>query len=303
VAEEWDAFRFAIVAGAYELTTVRHVAHVSAARRIVEDRKVKAGLVYDASRLNKSRISVAWVSANTWGPGSIYGTVEFQFPWTNLILGRKIYWVEAMLNYNPSAYRLLLSNRDDLPVGPIKPYDPAKDEGPLRVKDGKYHWNGDFTSEFMIEDDLSLGLCTGLNFVNHHRQYCQASGPQCEDMRTQPSPQRTGGRMLSFVLGNGLHILDKHFNPSNTTSETPLEIGYDGVAAQLPANVNFDGVISADDQCRDVVSGSLALYGADQVDQARKLLALISSQDNFLNALKAIIREHFNDPDWEPSAF
>lgn len=62
-----------------ELTTVRHVVHVPFARRIVEDGRIKAGLVYDESRLNKSRISVAWVSANTWGPGSIYGTVEFQF--------------------------------------------------------------------------------------------------------------------------------------------------------------------------------------------------------------------------------
>jgi hypothetical protein len=56
---EWDGFRFEIgKENSAELTTVRHIAHVPAARRIVEDRRIKAGLVYDQSRLNRWRISV-----------------------------------------------------------------------------------------------------------------------------------------------------------------------------------------------------------------------------------------------------
>jgi hypothetical protein len=51
------------------------------------------------------------------------------------------------------------------------------------------------------------------------------------------------------------------------------------------------------------VRGSLALYGADQMDQARKLLALISSKDNFAKALKAVVCEHFGDANWEPNYF
>jgi len=39
--------------------------------RIGEDGRIKTGLVYDQSWLNKSRISVAWVSANIWAQGSI----------------------------------------------------------------------------------------------------------------------------------------------------------------------------------------------------------------------------------------
>src|SRR5690242_19989369 len=106
--EEWEKFKFQVGQGhSRELTTVRHVVHVQFARRIIEDGKIKAGLIYDESRLNKSRISVTWVSANTWGLGSIYGTVEFQFNWSTLIASQKIYWVESM-DYNPKAYRLLL---------------------------------------------------------------------------------------------------------------------------------------------------------------------------------------------------
>lgn len=300
---EWDRFKFEIgKENSKELTTVRHVAHVQSARRIVEDRCIKAGLIYDQSRLNTSRISVAWVSANTWGLGSIYGTVEFQFAWADLIVGQKIYWVEAMMDYSPPAYRLLLSKRD-IPTG-VTPYDPTKDEGPLQLKDGKYYWNGAFTSEFMIEDDLSLDQCTGLKFVLHNEQYCRPFRNACQDRQSKPTVQRTGGKILSFVLGNGLHVLDKHFKPPGSEHMfSELDTGYSGLEVLLPAQVTFAGNISSEGACQDIVRGSLALYGADQVDQARKLLALISSKDNFKNALKGIVREHFHDPKREPDHF
>jgi hypothetical protein len=297
---EWDRFKFEIgEANSSELTTVQHVVHVPFARRIVEDRRIKAGLVYDASRLNKSRISVAWVSANTWTLGSIYGTVEFQFAWADLVAGQKIYWVEAMTDYRPNAYRMLLSKRD-LPTGLITPYDPAKDEGPLRLQDGKYYWNGAYTSEFMIEDDLSLDRCTGLGFVLHNQLYCRPFGNGCEDRQKQPQPQQTGGRMLSFVLGNRPHVLDKHLKPPGVDPLT-LDTAYRGLESSLSGQLQFTGAISADHECQAIVRGSLALNGADQVYQARKLLALISSKDNFTKALKTIVRSHFGDPTWEPN--
>jgi hypothetical protein len=216
-------------------------------------------LVYDESRLNKSRISVSWVSANTWALGSIYGTVEFQFTWADLIADQNIYWVDAMTNYRPNAYRLLLSKRN-IQAGPIMVYDPAKDEGPLRLMNGKYYWNYGFTSEFMIEDDLSLDRCTGLTFVTHHEQYCRPFGNGCEDRTKQPSPQRTAGRMLSFILGSGLHILDKHFKPPGANHPfTELYMGYEGLKRFLPTQVQFAGSINADSECQDVVRGSLAI--------------------------------------------
>jgi hypothetical protein len=153
----------------------------------------------------------------------------------------------------------------------------------------------------MIEDDLSLDRCTGLDFVMHHSQYCRPLGNGCADRQNQPSPQRTGGTMLSFILGNGLHVLDRHLKPPGAEQPfTELDTAYQGLEAILPAQVNFAGAISEDAECQNVVRGSLALYGGDQVDQARNLLALISSRDNFTNALKAIVRAHFGDPAWEP---
>jgi hypothetical protein len=65
---EWE--RYKIVDTYAELTTVRHIVHLPVARRIVEDGRIKSGLVFDKSRLNKSRISVTWLSANNWALGT-----------------------------------------------------------------------------------------------------------------------------------------------------------------------------------------------------------------------------------------
>ena len=54
MAEEWERFD---TKPESELTAVRHVTHVPAARRIIEDGTIKAGLVYDKSHLNASRLS------------------------------------------------------------------------------------------------------------------------------------------------------------------------------------------------------------------------------------------------------
>ena len=78
MSQEWEKFAFVPGEGSSrDLTTVRHVVHVQFARRIIEDGKIKAGLIYDESRLNKSRISVAWVSANTWVPARFTARSNF----------------------------------------------------------------------------------------------------------------------------------------------------------------------------------------------------------------------------------
>ena len=94
------------------LDTVHHVVHVPEARRILEDRYLRAGLVCDDSRVNRSRMCVTWLSANTWALGSIYGTVQFTFRWQDIVENRDIYWVEAMTEYHPTAYRFLITDRD-----------------------------------------------------------------------------------------------------------------------------------------------------------------------------------------------
>jgi hypothetical protein len=169
----WDKYRI-IPGEEVEIERVRPVAHLTAAQRIVEDGTIRSGLVYDKSILNKSRIVVTWLSANTWNDGSLYGTVEFLFDWDDIVKDQKIYWVEGIDEYKPPAFRLLLSKRIT-PSRHVVEYDPEKDDGPLRFENGKWLRARNLNSEFMLEEDLSLSRCVELDFVKHHHRFCNLS--------------------------------------------------------------------------------------------------------------------------------
>jgi hypothetical protein len=158
------------------LEKIYHVVHVPTARRILEDSCLKAGLIYDESKLRKSRIAVTWLSANTWGPGSIYGNVQFAFPWADQVDGCRFYWVEAMTGYRPHAYRILLTDRDLSQSKNVQEYDPSSDKGPLRERGGVWYWNASYTSEFMVEGDIGLEHCTDIDFIGHHSDICRLDG-------------------------------------------------------------------------------------------------------------------------------
>jgi hypothetical protein len=67
--------------------------------------------------------------------------------------------------------------------------------------------------------------------------------------------------------------------------------------------VKFDGAINSAEACVRILKGAVALYGMDKVQEAQNLVNLIASADLFNNALKALIRVHFGNPDWEPTNF
>ena len=90
-----------------ELSAVHHIVHLPMARRILEDCRIRAGLVYDESILNRSRIRVVWLSANDWYRGSFYGNVQFTFDWEDVVAEQDFYWVEAMTQYSPHGISLL----------------------------------------------------------------------------------------------------------------------------------------------------------------------------------------------------
>lgn len=306
---EWTSYRIRIPEATRRhsrdgviLETVHHVVHVPTARRILEDNRLRAGLIYDESRLNRSRMCVTWVSANTWGPGSIYGNIQFSFAWSDLIRDRRVYWVEAMPDYSPRAYRLLLTDRDLSASRHVTPYDPASDEGPLRERDGVWYWNDTYTSEFMIDADLPLRRCTGFAFINHRPDRCRLNGSSCTD-RTAP-PYRTGGRVLAFLLGNDLHGVDRVLKtPVAPRRGRPLsdavDVGIDGIMRALGNNKSrFAGGIWRPTSRQAVLRGALALYGADRKAEGRKLISLLKSQEVFEKALTEIVNDHFGINNW-----
>jgi hypothetical protein len=300
---EWEKYRIdgdLAKAGA-ELDTVRHIAHVPHARRIIEDQRIKAGLVYDESRLKQSRISVSWVSANTWNQGSIYGTVEFQFNWKMLVDGKNIYWVEAIEKYRPPAYRFLITARE-LTSDIVQAYDPTKDDGPLRASGDKWYCNGTFNSEFMIDEDLLLREVNRLDFITHNPTICRTYRFLRAECKQEP--EKTGGRILAYILAHKVHVLDPHLKPIGNERNHLLDMAFNGLRTALSRNVQFGaGPLNYSASCEDAVTGALALYGLDQLDPARRLLTRISSTYLFEAALLEVVREHFAAPGWTAPPF
>lgn len=290
-----------------ELTTVHHVVHIPVARRILEDGHIRAGLVYDESKLNKSRIAVSWLSANTWANGSIYGNVRFTFPWDAIMKGRRFYWVEVMKDYRPHAYRILMTDRDltrskYVEARYIEAYEPTSAKGPLRERNGEWYWNDQYTSEFMIESDIDLAGCTDFDFIQHHPEYCRPDGSACRDRSRQT--HWTAGKMIAFILGHGIHSVDhvlkkpSIFDASRALAHQ-VDQGIDGIVRQLGGRkAVFGGPIKNPQTRKAVTRGALALYGSGQAAAARDLVATLKDKDTFLQGLTDVVSAHFAISDW-----
>jgi hypothetical protein len=278
---------------AQELETVYHIVHAQTCRRILEDEKLRAGIIGDESILRTTRIGVVWLSANYWHNGSIYGSVRFGFNWKKLVRDRNIYWVEAR-EYNNPAYRLLITERDLGNDKRLQPYDPEADDGPVRRVDGAWYWNGRYTSEFMIDQDIPLSKVASFDFVGHAK--CRESRSCNEE---ENGYQSTGGQVMSFILGNGVHGLDKALVDDGDLTSTANSTLISIYRALRPKSGKFNGVLRKTSSVTAVIRGALALHGSGQRSEAMKLIATIKDEDVFEKGLEAIVRSHFDFAKWK----
>lgn len=253
--------------------------------------------------MNVTRHEVVWLSANTWAYGSIYGTVQFTFPWDKIVNGRRMYWVEAMEYGNP-AYRVLVTNKEVSHLTFLTPYDPEVDKGPVRFRNGTWYWNHKYTSEFMVDSDLDLTDCISFKGIDHKKDGCRIYGRNCRER--EELHYITGGRMLAFLLSAGLH----HVNPALRAVPAGMpsrQFSYEmdnaarGLWFSLVQNkhVSLGGPIKKADSSRGIVMGALALHGADQVNAARNLVNLLHDEATFQAALEAIVNDHFGISGWK----
>jgi hypothetical protein len=148
---------------------VFHVTHISTALSILREETIRPQLVYDESILNTRRILVNWVSPNHWAPGFRYGNVSFDLSWRHLIEDKQFYWVEVM-DYQPKACRLLVSDIDYTSDPQLRRYRPTDGDGPWwwdRSADMHYR-NGHICLEVMLEFEVSREYWKGISFVKHH---------------------------------------------------------------------------------------------------------------------------------------
>jgi hypothetical protein len=275
------------------LTEVYHVAHVPDACRIIEDGRIKAGLIGDESRLRRTRTSVCWLSANYWHPGSIYGTVQFTFRWDDIIRDRHVYWVEDR-PYTPRAYRFLITDRDPSTLGLVQPYDPEAAKGPLRLRDGTSYWNAQCTSEFMVDADLPLRRCVEITTITHRDDRCRLYPSGCAEATR--NIWSTGAQTLAYVIGRNLtHVRHCFVRRADSRAHELVRttLGYllDELTEEEPL-----GPIKSAGRRQAVMTGALLLYGAGQFEDAQEVVQTLASRAVAQTALETLVRARLRLP-------
>ncbi len=293
---EWDRFKIGSIppSETFEqndyksLSVVRHIAHIQESIRILEDGSIRPSLIKDKSRLSNTRTCVSWVSPNSWALGSIYGNVSFEFDWGALIENRKLYWVEARDDYKIAAYRFLISEKNPNQLD-VKPYDASRDTGPIFFNGQDWYWNGKFTAELMIDDDLALTSCLQISFDPHHRSRCSKYGTNCVDLGRDL--WSAGSTMMSAIIGRKLAFARELLSSDgNLTKHAKPAIQC--LLDELTKNARTINNTSIYNEA--ILRASLVAFGYGDVDLCNELLGIIDSETAIKEGFVAILGSFFS---------
>ncbi|WP_133295752.1 hypothetical protein [Burkholderia reimsis] len=273
---------------------VGHVAHLDAAINIIRDGKIKPGLVFDHSRLNKSRTLVSWASPNYWSNGYRYGNVRFDFNFRDLVERKRYYWVEA-IDYQPAACRILITDQDY--AGLLTPYDPQLHDGPWRFDSSSNidYYNGDFCLEFMFEQEIELAGMCDLSFVDHHSKFCSIyrSDPGRCDEKGEIGG-RAGATFLGKVTAGALDLsaVAQYWVQNTGELSNQFIYGLSFVARRVTHNCKFVGNLTASNQA--AISVARAIMNAMAIGHKDEIVALASmfqSETDLLQTVANLIND------------
>jgi hypothetical protein len=274
-------------ASCQELDVVYHVAHLETAERILKDNCCRAGLIYDKSKLKSERILVNWLSPNTWANGSRYGNVAFQMDFKKLIENRDFYWVES-IPYSPDACRILITENDH--DHHLLKYDPRVGTGPWYYdeEEDTHYWNGTYTLEFMLEDDMSLSDFSAICFFDHHPNFCNISPETCAEKNLQGSI--AGERFVAGIMANNLPVNVKHFRESKRGKYQPTQLlinAIDKITYRSVGRTMFkDGhILSDDDLAPVIIKAILQQIRNNDIAGCKLLISLFYDVTHFKAAL------------------
>lgn len=276
------------------LKEVAHVTHISSAISIAREGCLRPRLVYDDSRLNKSRVLVNWLSPNYWTDGSRYGSIELTFDWP-LARARNTYWVEA-IDYEVTACRFLLTEDKSVEKSlGLTRYDPAMWEGPWGLDPkGKHWWNGQQCLEFMVHDEIDADQVKRVSFVKHHPKWCSMNRTSPNDCAERGlRPDRAGARFIAALVGEGLHSLD-HALKIKSDPTNDLRDAFQQLLGDLVHLAAFGGTLhSGDDRSAAIARSTLSAFSRDSQEDWRSLLSLFATSDDAVTALQRTVAAHF----------
>lgn len=268
------------------LELISHVTHVSTSARVLEDELLRAGLIFDKSKLNADRILVVWLSPNYWNDGFRYGGLRYTYDFAKLVEGRNAYWVESIA-YGIPACRILITDQDRSDL--LDEYDPTAGDGPWWLdSDGRHYWNGEYTLEIMFEGDLDVEDAVATDTVKHHAKMCNIDHRRCPERGM--SEDAAAGRVLAHVLSRPIDPGLLRWVDEGTDGPEPgtmLIRAFRGFMSLLPIRrpKHFAGAVNAGtpEAAALVVSVAAAL---DNKSTVSSLMGLFASRDDFRLAVR-----------------
>jgi hypothetical protein len=277
------------------LTHVSHVAHVDVALDILRDGKIKSGLVYDESKLNKKRILVTWLSPNYWAGGFRYGNIEFKFRWEDLAKGKNYYWVEYKA-YRPPACRILITNQDY--GADLATYDPTLGDSPwwYDESDDQHYWNGKVCLEVMVEQDVLIADAAEIGFVDHHERFCCIDAQNCPDLDLRR--YRAGALFVAGVIGRQLNPPSMKLTVAHDGLIEPssnLGLAWSRLSEELSEDgIKYRGVVGLKDEAAlSVARAILAAFSQGNHLDRQKLAGLFASEDDMLDSCAELVKDSF----------
>ena len=281
--------------------TVSHVSHLEPALKIMQDKRIRAGLVFDESVLNTERILVSWTSPNYWTPGFRYGNVRFQFGWAEKVREKKYYWVESMA-YGVKACRILITTNTH---EKLAPYDPTHGDGPwwFDTDSGTHYFNGDYCLEFMFEHDLACDEEVRVDFVKHHERNCSTvpknpeSCPQLGMSDTDASSMFVAG-----MLGRAVQVTPLWFSHDHG-EDVPYQINRAWTFLQprlaSPRYGEYEGEMTgASDGTVAVARAICNAFYLGENEEASALRTMFADKESFTEGLGRLLAQHLGIPDW-----
>lgn len=276
------------------LRIVFHIAHLEAAHRIIVDGKIRSGLIFDESKLNRERILVAWLSPNTWFHGYRYGSVCFDFDWPRLAKDHRYYWVESIA-YGVPACRILLTKNDYSGHPILIPYDPTTGDGPwwLDEASNTHYFNGKYCLEFMVERDIEISELWDLDFVKHHSHQCSIDPKSCPERGMSHNDAAT--KFLARLVGAKV-VLPDSIRRNNSSRWRKYAAALASIATgQVRRTVTFDGVLTpGDPSSLPVARALLNMFATPSLhDEIPDIARLFSSSDDVRELFTVLIKELF----------
>lgn len=288
-------------AGWEELNLITHATHAPDAIRIAQDGWIYPQLVQEGP-LAETRTRVAFFSPKRWYGGTRYGVITFKARWSSLFRsGARLYWVETDTDYQNKQFRILVTDRDVAGLD-VLPYDPSRDDGPVRLISGRWFWAEAYAAEFLFVDAINVVDLCALGFTEHRKNLCPSNRDGCPEYGTQG---RIFGerRFLAGVIGGELVALEHLFKDAGqVTSDVSHALGHLLSGLGGLGVKHFTGSVSSPDEVDALITGAcLALarhYKAPASSHHKLITKQIASQDLFLDGFERVVRKTLRAPSY-----